>query len=212
MKRPTLSVYVLLVILLSAIAWAFTARTAHADGIIIPEPPICIDCPVPPPPEPIWLTVKDPHVDVTIKDQVAVTHVDQVFVNESDWQIEGTYIFPLPADAAISDFGMWVDGKKYEGELLDRDQARRIYEEIVRRRRDPALLEYIDRGAFRVSIFPIPAGEERRVELEYSQVLPVDNGLVQYSYPVAGCHQSHLLPQPPRGRGAGRRLSGAGGV
>jgi Ca-activated chloride channel family protein len=184
MKRPALSVHVLLIILLSAIAWAFAAQTAHADGIIIPEPPICIDCPVPPPPEPIWLTVKYHHVDVTIRDQVAVTHVDQVFVNESDWQIEGTYIFPLPADAAVSDFGMWVDGKKYEGELLDRDQARRIYEEIVRRRRDPALLEYIDRGAFRVSIFPIPAGEERRVELEYSQVLPVDNGLVQYSYPL----------------------------
>jgi Ca-activated chloride channel family protein len=79
---------------------------------------------------------------------------------------------------------MWVDGQKFEGELLDRDQARRIYEEIVRKRRDPALLEYIDRGAFRVSIFPIPPGEERRIELEYSQVLPVDGGLVRYTYPL----------------------------
>jgi Ca-activated chloride channel family protein len=79
---------------------------------------------------------------------------------------------------------MWVDGVKFEGELLDRDQARRIYEDVVRQRRDPALLEYIDRGAFRVSIFPIPPGEERRVELEYSQVLPVDGGLVRYVYPL----------------------------
>jgi len=153
-----------------------------ADGIIIPEPPICIDCPEPPPPQPVWLTIKYHDVEVTIRDQVAVTHVDQVFVNESKWQIEGTYVFPLPADAAISDFAMWVDGQKFEGELLDRDQARRIYEDIVRQRRDPALLEYIDRGAFRVSIFPIPPGEERRVELEYSQVLPVDGGLVRYTY------------------------------
>ncbi len=156
---------------------------ALADGIIIPEPPICLDCPQPPP-KPVWLTIKYHHVDVTIQDQVAVTHVEQVFVNESSWQIEGTYVFPLPTDAAISDFSMWVDGIKFEGELLDRDQARRIYENIVRQQRDPALLEYVDRGAFRVSIFPIPAGEERRVELEYSQILPADNGLVRYTYPL----------------------------
>jgi Ca-activated chloride channel family protein len=165
-------------------ALLLVSTPAFADGIIIPEPPICPPCPEPPPPEPVWLTIKYHHVDVTIEDQVAVTRVDQVFVNESQWQIEGTYVFPLPADAAISDFAMWVDGVKFEGELLDRDQARRIYEEIVRQRRDPALLEYIDRGAFRVSIFPIPPGEERRVELEYSQVLPVDGGLVRYSYPL----------------------------
>lgn len=160
------------------------ATPVFADGIIIPEPPICIDCPVPPPPEPVWLTIKYHRVNVTIKDQVAVTRVDQVFVNESQWQIEGTYVFPLPADAAVSDFSMWVDGQKHEGELLDREQARRIYEEIVRQRRDPALLEYVDRGAFRVSIFPIPPGAERRVELSYSQVLPMDGGLVRYTYPL----------------------------
>jgi Ca-activated chloride channel family protein len=176
--RTALAITVALVTLLVA------ARPVFADGIIIPDPPICIDCPVPPPPEPVWLTIKYHHVDVTIRDQVAVTHVDQVFLNESRWQIEGTYVFPLPADAAVSDFSMWVDGQKFEGELLDRDQARRIYEEIVRQRRDPALLEYIDRGAFRVSIFPIPPGEERRVELEYSQVLSADGGLVRYSYPL----------------------------
>ena len=178
LTRTALALTVALAALLLAVA------PVLADGIIIPEPPICIDCPQPPPPQPVWLTIKYHHVDVTIQDQVAVTHVDQVFVNESRWQIEGTYVFPLPTDAAISDFAMWVDGVKFEGELLDRDQARRIYEDIVRQRRDPALLEYVDRGAFRVSIFPIPAGDERRVELEYSQVLPVDGGLVRYSYPL----------------------------
>jgi Ca-activated chloride channel family protein len=169
---------------IAIIVLLLTATPVFADGIIIPHPPICIDCPVPPPPEPVWLTIKYHRVNVTIKDQVAVTHVDQVFVNESQWEIEGTYVFPLPVDAAVSDFSMWVDGQKFEGELLDRDQARRIYEDIVRQRRDPALLEYVDRGAFRVSIFPIPPGAERRVELEYSQVLPMDGGLVRYSYPL----------------------------
>jgi Ca-activated chloride channel family protein len=67
---------------------------------------------------------------------------------------------------------------------LERDEARRIYEDIVRRRQDPALLEYVGRDAFQASIYPIPPGGERRVELEYSEILAMDNGLVEYSYPL----------------------------
>jgi Ca-activated chloride channel family protein len=155
------------------------AIPALADGIIIPELPP--DVPVVDVP---YLTVKYHHVTVTIEDQVATTHVDQVFVNEARFEIEGTYLFPLPEEAAISDFSMWVDGQKLEGQVLKRDEARQIYEDIVRQRRDPALLEYVGRDAFQASIFPIPPGGERRVEIEYSQVLPMDNGLVQYVYPL----------------------------
>lgn len=155
-------------------------RPAAADGIIIPRPPI--DPPVP------WreipLTIKYHRVEVTIADQVATTQVDQVFVNEATFPVEGTYIFPLPEDAAISSFDMWVDGQKLEGKLLGRDEARAIYEEIVRRQRDPALLEYVGRGAFQASIFPIPPKGERRIQLTYSQVLAQDNGLVYYRYPL----------------------------
>jgi Ca-activated chloride channel family protein len=150
-----------------------------ADGIIIPQPPPdrpIVDVP--------YLTVKYHRVTVTIEDQVATTHVDQVFVNEARFEVEGTYLFPLPEEAAISDFAMWVDGQKLEGQVLKRDEARRIYEDIVRQRRDPALLEYVGRDAFQASIFPIPPGGERRVEIEYSQVLPMDNGLVEYVYPL----------------------------
>ncbi|MGD2206950.1 MAG: VIT domain-containing protein [Anaerolineae bacterium] len=152
------------------------AVPAQADGIIIPEPPY--DVP--------YLTIKYHRVTVTIEDQVATTRVDQVFVNEANFEVEGTYIFPLPdaERAAISEFAMWVDGEKLEGQVLERDEARRIYEDIVRRRRDPALLEYVGRDAFQASIYPIPAGGERRVEIEYSQVLEVDNGLVEYVYPL----------------------------
>jgi Ca-activated chloride channel family protein len=150
-----------------------------ADGIIIPEPPPNVpimDVP--------YLTIKYHRVTVTIEDQVAITHVDQVFVNEGRHEVEGTYIFPLPEEAAISEFAMWVDGEKLDGQVLERDEARRIYEDIVRRRRDPALLEYVGRDAFQASIYPIPPGGERRIELEYSQVLAMDNGLVEYVYPL----------------------------
>jgi Ca-activated chloride channel homolog len=99
--------------------------------------------------------------------------------------VEGTYVFPLPETSTISEFAMWVDGEKLEGKVLERDEARRIYEDIVRRRQDPALLEYVGLNAFQASIYPIPPGGERRIELEYSQVLPVDNGLVEYVYPLS---------------------------
>ena len=149
-------------------------------------------CPVPPWPEPLvrptqvvpYLTVKYHRVEVTIENQRATTRIDQVFINDYDRDIEGTYIFPLPEDAAISTFDMWVDGKRLEGRVLPKDEARRIYEEIVRSRRDPALLEYVGRNAFQARIFPIPARGEKRVQIEYSQLLTADSGLVKYVYPL----------------------------
>jgi Ca-activated chloride channel family protein len=70
--------------------------------------------------------------------------------------VEGTYLFPLPSDAAVTGFTLWIDGKPVEGEVLDADQARRTYEEIVRRMIDPALLEYAGQGAVRARVFPFP--------------------------------------------------------
>ncbi len=186
---------------------------AHADGLIVVNcPPVVISLdprlpdvatvvpgapprvtprpPIPPiaPPRPPncvnYLSVKNHNVTVTIDNQIARTHIDQTFVNDSSYQLEGTYIFPLPDDATISDFSMWVDGKKLEGQVLDKNQARRIYEDIVRRQRDPALLEYVGRNAFQARIFPIAPRENKRVELEYSQVLKSEQGLVRYVYPL----------------------------
>jgi Ca-activated chloride channel family protein len=147
---------------------------AAADGVIIPDRP-----------DSAYLTIKYHRVNVTIKDQVATTHIDQVFINESDWTVEGTYLFPLPEEAAISEFVMWVDGERVEGEVLTREKARQIYDDIVRRRRDPALLEYVGRDLFQASIFPIPPDDERRVEIEYTQVLPAEGGLIRYVYPLS---------------------------
>jgi len=166
-------------VLLLAILLLGPTVPALADGLIVPIPPP--DVPIVDVP---YLTVKYHRVTVTIDNQVATTRVDQVFVNEGRHEVEGTYIFPLPEEAAIGEFTMWVDGQKLAGQVLQRDEARRIYEEIVRKRRDPALLEYVGRNAFQASIYPIPPGGERRIEIEYSQVLKLDNGLVEYVYPL----------------------------
>lgn len=163
-----------LVVVLAVSLFLTNLLPAAADGVIIPDQP-----------GQVYLTVKYHRVNVTIEDQVATTHVDQVFVNDSGATVEGTYLFPLPEEAAISQFVMWVDGQPVEGRLLSREEARRIYDDIVRRRRDPALLEYVGRNLFQASIFPIPPGAERRIEMQYSEVLPAEQGLVRYVYPLS---------------------------
>ena len=144
----------------------------RGDGIIIPELPF----------EP--LAIKYHRVTVEIDDQAAHTDIDQVFVNPQPRDVEGTYIFPLPTGASFSAFSMHVDGEQLHAEILSADEARRIYEEIVRQRIDPALLEYVGRGAYRARIFPIPAEGEKRIELSYDEVLVRDAGIVRYSYPL----------------------------
>lgn len=149
-----------------------------ADGFIVPHPPRPGDA-VPP------LTVKYHHVTIEIANQVAKTSVDQVFLNNFDRDIEGTYIFPLPEGASISEFAMWIGSQKVSGEILDAQQARRVYEDIVRRMKDPALLEYIGRNMFRARVFPIPAKGEKRVQISYTEVLRSEKNLVRYRYPLS---------------------------
>lgn len=176
---------------------------ALADGIIVadppipcppclgldcparPEPPVCplVDCGCPSPYAP--LTVESLRVEVAIEAQVAVTRVAQVLRNDGGGVIEGVFFFPLPAEAAVTDFRLWMDGEPIAGQVLSRDQARHEYEEIVRRLQDPALLEYFDRGALQASLFPIAPGESRRLEWEYAEALTAAGGLVRYTYPLS---------------------------
>ncbi len=205
----TLRLLALTLLALGALLVVSLAHTqsVSADGLVIIDCPTVTHPPPPPPcppnarcipPEirgncPAYLRVKNHNVTVTIENQIARTKIDQVFVNDSDDQLEGTYIFPLPDDAAISDFAMYVDGVRLEGKVLDREQAREIYEGIVRRQRDPALLEYIGRGAFQARIFPIAPHTEKRVDISYAQILKADNGLVKYVYPLS---TEKFSPQP----------------
>ena len=78
---------------------------------------------------------------------------------------------------------MWVNGEPIEAKILEKEEARAIYDEIVRQLRDPALLEYVGSDAVQANVFPIPAGEERLVEIEYTHLLPAENGLIHYVYP-----------------------------
>ena len=182
------SLIIFLLGLLLTLVWV---SPVQADGIVIPicPPDGCQDLPNPM----SQLIIRYHHVTVTIEDQIAITHVDQVFFNPNDWPVEGTYIFPLPLDAVVSEFTLWVDGVPVQGQVLSADEARQTYQQIVSSLQDPALLEYVGQGAVKASIFPIPPQGERRIELEYTQALPADNGLVRYTYPL-NTEKFSLLP------------------
>ncbi|MBE0635438.1 hypothetical protein IH601_05535, partial [Candidatus Bipolaricaulota bacterium] len=160
-----LPVLVLLVAVLSA--------STFADGVILPDHP-----------EHGWLSVVYHDVEVTIRDGVVTTHIDQNFRNGTGRDLEGQYVFPLPPGAVVSSFTMWVDGEALEARILDADEARAIYEDFVRRAIDPALLEYVGRDALSARIFPIPAGGERRIEITYTELLSAEAGTYRYRYPL----------------------------
>jgi Ca-activated chloride channel family protein len=164
-------------LLLTGIALISLAGIALGDGFIVPRPQPWL-------PSNAAVNVKYHHVDVDINDPIAITRVDQVFVNPYHRELEADYIFPIPENASISRFVAWLGGRKMEAELLDAPQARRIYEDIVRQRKDPALLEYAGRGLYRLRIYPIPANGEVKINIEYEQTLKAENGAVEYKYPL----------------------------
>ena len=191
----------ILTTLLAILAFAGIAR---GQGLIIIDHPVVIDDfiapphphpphpwpprPWPPRPRPIQqflpLELRTQQVEVEIKDQVAVTKVNQVFYNPSSQRLEGTFMFPVPAGAQVEDFQMEIDGKMMKAELIEADKARKIYEDIVRQAKDPALFEYAGRSLFKVRIFPIEPHKEKEIRLHYSELLPKDGKMVSYVYPL----------------------------
>jgi Ca-activated chloride channel family protein len=172
-------------LLLLSISVLFSiVTTAAAQGVIVPGP--CERCPRPPRPItlPRSLPIKSIKIDTKISSQVATTHVEQIFRNDTDATLEGTYLFPIPEQASITEFAIWDGDRRLVGEVRSREEARRIYDEIVRRQRDPGLLEYAGKDLFEASIFPIPPHSDKKLELTYSQVLRAESGTVAYRYPL----------------------------
>src|SRR4029077_7490388 len=152
------------------LAWAGSAR---AHGLLIPE-----ERAIPP------LAMLNHHVTIAMEDQVSVTRVEQTFRNHTDRQLEATYIFPVPKGASVNKFTMWVNGKEVSGEMLEASKARQIYTDIVRRTRDPGLLEYMDNNLLRMKVFPILPKSDQKVALSYTAVAVRDASVVEYIFPL----------------------------
>ena len=166
-------IYLLLAVAAVIAGSVIAAPDAHAIGLLIPT-----DNSVPP------LAVRSHRVTIDVTDQAAVTRVEQVFHNSTDRQLEATFIFPVPPGATVSDFSLWINGKKTKGAVLEKDEARAIYEGIVRRTQDPGLVEYMDGTLFQARIFPVPARGDQKVEIAFAQVLDKTGSVRRLLYPL----------------------------
>lgn len=153
---------------------ALPAGSASAQGILLPNGDGAT---------PLRQTEQRVHFQVT--DDLTVAHVTHEFRNETDTALEAIYYFTLPKGATTTDFAMWMDGKRIKGEVLPRERARAVYDSIVSRLRDPALLETSDGDLFTASIYPIPPRGTQRIEVEFAMPNLHKNGLLQLHYPIS---------------------------
>lgn len=155
----------------------YAPSSAKAQGFLIPT-----DQTLPP------LALQYHRVQVKIRDRAAQTRVEQVFVNSTSRVLEATYIFPLPPDATVSNFVLYINGQPTQGRVLEKNRAASIYQSIVSRMRDPGLLEYLGGRLFRARIFPIPARGEQKIAISFTQVVPYMGGIHRYVYPLKTSH------------------------
>src|SRR5262245_23215129 len=173
--------------LLMAIGMLSLASSAVAQGVLVvinPPHPIPLPRPRPTPP-PMSYKIKELDYHAKLVDQVAQVQVTQSFVNTGSAPMEVAFVFPIPYDGAIDRMTFMVDGKEYDAKILPAKDARQIYESYVRRNQDPALLEWVGYGMFQTSVFPVPAGAERKVTLKFSQLLRKDHQLTDLIIPLS---------------------------
>ena len=121
-------------------------------------------------------------VRVDLVDRVLRYEITETFVNRGSRVGEADFMFPLPKGAAFQDLKLSINGEMVSGETMSADRARQIYEEIVRRQRDPALLEWMGYGLLRARIFPIAPGEQKKVVVRFQTVAPREGDALRIDY------------------------------
>lgn len=138
-------------------------------------------------PDPAVLSLDEMSVNVLIDNQYARIRVTQIFGNRTDRIQEGRYVFLIPTTASISDFAVWDGDVRIPGVILEHRRAEEIYNDLALQSIDPGLLKQEDEDtantAFTVQVAPIPAYGTKRLELEYTELLSVDNLESYFSFP-----------------------------
>ncbi len=167
--------------LLSSLALAFALPLAlPAQGWIIPRPCRLDRCPPLAGGAAVVRVSSD--VKVQLADRVLQYEVEETFTNNGGMIGEADYLFPLPKGAAFQDLKLSIDGELVAGETMNAEEARRIYEEIVRRQRDPALVEWMGHGLLRTRIFPIAPGEKKRIVVRFQSVAEREGDALRVDY------------------------------
>src|SRR5688572_12326698 len=176
---------------LLAVCIVLLPGTALAQGWIEPLPR-----PFPQAPQAPRVERLRTSVTVRVTDQVARVQVEEWFRNNGTGLAEGDYLYPLAGEAVFSEFSLMQGEEELKGEPMDAGRARAIYEEIVRRHRDPALIELAGHGLLRARIFPIAAGETRSVTLRFTQVLARAGDAYRFRYVAGAARSRGALPLP----------------
>ena len=128
------------------------------------------------------------NVKITIDNQHATVKVSQIFDNHTSDILEGKYIFALPAKASIGDFAVWDNDTRIPGVMMEVNRANRIYGEIKQKQIDPGILQTTDETSsakgFSAKISPINAYGTKRLEMEYTEDLPVENLTSHFTFPL----------------------------
>lgn len=138
----------------------------------------------------IYLNSVDAKVE--LKSGVGNITLTQIFHNQSAVSLEGNYLYSLPPEAQVHDFSLFMDGKRIRGRILDSKEAFKVYTDIVRKMRDPALLEYATYGLLRTHIFPIAPHQDRKIDLSYTQLLKFEAGTYCFMLPVTQSGESNI--------------------
>ncbi len=158
----------------SLLIFSFLASiTVHAAGLLTP-----VNSGLP------ELEIRSHKVNVIIEDGFATTTVEQVFHNPHQQDLEALYSFPVPDHAAVGEFVFWVDGKPVIGEVIEKRQAREIYQKEKQAGRQAAVTEQNDYKTFEISVTPVKAGQDVRIKLVYIQTTQLDSGIGRYVYPL----------------------------
>ncbi|MBL0215773.1 MAG: hypothetical protein IPQ07_18070 [Myxococcales bacterium] len=135
------------------------------------------------------LMVTKVEAKAVLQGPLAFTELHLYFHNTENRIREGTFAITLPSGAAVSRFAMEQDGQFMEAEIVEKQLARRAYEDNLHRRQDPALLEKGAGNQFTARVFPIPAKADKHLVISFSQELPG----TRYALPFRGLPKVEAL-------------------
>ena len=130
------------------------------------------------------IRIRNHHVDVVLNNGFARTEVQQTFFNPNPVDLEAIYSFPAPQNASLSEVTLYAGETVIEGEVVEQEQARTIYESERDQGQDAGLAEKDEYRTYEFSVSPVRAGSDTRIRFVYYQPLSIDTGVGRYLYPL----------------------------
>jgi len=129
------------------------------------------------------IVVQNVRAQINVLEGTATTKLLITVRNPGRVQAEAVLLLPVPDGAAVHSFDFLGKASEPTAQLLSKEEARRVYDSIVRRSRDPALLEFAGYNVVRTSVFPVPPGGEQMVTLTYNHILAAELNRLDYVLP-----------------------------